>query len=66
MIAHEIPTRSWSQVGANLFEINNQKYLFMVDYYSGFIEINLLKMAPVSKLLYTVNRNSPDMESQTN
>ena len=33
MIAHEIPTRPWSQVGADLFEINNQNYLVMIDYY---------------------------------
>ena len=49
MIAHEIPTRPWSQVGADLFEINNQKYLVMVDYYSGFIEINLLQNGTTSK-----------------
>ena len=49
MIAHEIPTRPWSQVGTDLFEINNQKYLVMVDYYSGFIEINLLQNGTTSK-----------------
>ena len=53
MIAHEIPTRPWSQVGADLFEINNQKYLVMVDYYSGFIEINLLQNGTTSKQIVT-------------
>ena len=53
MIAHEIPTRPWSQVGADLFEINNQKYLVLVDYYSGFIEINLLPNGATSKQIVT-------------
>ena len=53
MIAHEIQTRPWSQVGADLFEINNQKYLVLVDYYSGFIEINLLPNGTTSKQIVT-------------
>ena len=53
MISHEIPTRPWSQVGADLFEINNQKYLVMVDYYSGFIEVNLLQNGTTSKHIVT-------------
>ena len=50
MIAHEIPTRPWSQVGADLIEINN---LVLVDYYSGFIEINLLPNGTTSKEIVT-------------
>ena len=38
-----IPHRPWARVGANLFELNNQPYLILVDYYSGFIEVNLLQ-----------------------
>ena len=53
MIAHEIPTRPWSQVGADLFEISNQKYLIMVDYYSSFIEINLLSNGTTCKQIVT-------------
>jgi len=53
MIAHEIPTRPWSQVGADLFKINNQKYLLTVDYYSGFVKINLLRNGTNSKQIVT-------------
>ena len=53
MIAHEIPIRPWSQVGADLFEISNQKYLIMVDYYSSFIEINLLSNGTTNKQIVT-------------
>jgi len=50
MIVHEIPTRPW---GAYLLEINKQKYLVMVDYYSSFIEINLLQNSTTSKQIFT-------------
>ena len=40
---HKIPHRPWARVGADLFELNNQPYLILVDYYSGFIEVNLLQ-----------------------
>jgi len=43
LLPHEIPKRPWSQVGADLFIFKNQQYLLiMVDYYSGFVELDLL------------------------
>ena len=42
MIPHNVPIRPWSQVGADLFELNKQHYLLLVDYYSGFIKVNTL------------------------
>ena len=42
LLSHEIPHRPWARVGADLFELNRQPYLILVDYYSGFIEVNLL------------------------
>ena len=42
MLPHMIPERPWSQVGADLFQFNSQTYLILVDYYSNFIELNLL------------------------
>ena len=36
-----------------IFEINNQKYLVLVNYYSGFIEINLLPNGTTSKQIVT-------------
>ena len=63
MVAHEISTRRWSQVGADLFEISNQKYLIITQ---ALLKPTCSQMAPlVSKLSLTVNRSSPDMESQT-
>ena len=43
LLPHEIPHRPWARVRTDLFELNNQPYLILVDYYSGFIEVNLLR-----------------------
>ena len=42
MIGHQIPTRPWQKVGTDLFEFDSHQYLIIVDYYSGFFEINKL------------------------
>ena len=42
VIAHDIPSRPWQSVGGDLFEIQGQSYLILVDYYSGFFEISKL------------------------
>ena len=42
LLSHETPQRLWSRVGADMFELNGKSYLTLVDYYSGFIEVNLI------------------------
>ena len=42
LLSHETPQRPWSRVGADMFELNGKSYLTLVDYYSGFIEVNLI------------------------
>lgn len=39
---HDIPTRQWAKVAVDLFVCNGQNYLIIVDYYSGFWEIEHL------------------------
>jgi hypothetical protein len=36
---HEIPRQPWQKLGMDLFELNSQTYLILVDYYSKFPEI---------------------------
>jgi transposase InsO family protein len=43
MQAHPVPDRMWSKVGSDLFVWQNVNYLIMVDYYSGFIEVDKLQ-----------------------
>jgi len=39
MMPTEFPTRAWSTVGADLFQIDNKQYLVVVDYYSRYFEV---------------------------
>lgn len=40
MQPHPIPERPWEREGADLFEFNRKNYIILVDYYSGFIEVD--------------------------
>ena len=42
LIPHSIPDRPWSKVGVDIFELQQKQYLVIVDYYSGFVEFDLL------------------------
>ena len=39
---HPVPKRSWERVGVDLYKLNSHSYLILVDYYSGFIEVEQL------------------------
>lgn len=43
LIPHPIPKRPWARVAADLCDINGQPHLVLVDYYSGFIEVDRLE-----------------------
>ena len=40
---HEMPSRPWSKVGADIFELGPQQFLIMVDYWSNCFEVHELK-----------------------
>ena len=40
---HEVPQRPWQKLGADIFELNSNSYLVVVDYYSKYPELCLLK-----------------------
>ena len=39
LLPHEVPGRPWAKVGTDLFELQGQHYLLLVDYYSNFFEL---------------------------
>ncbi len=43
LISHPIPNRRWQKVGVDLFEWHSKDYLLIVDYFSKFTEVCLLK-----------------------
>ena len=42
LLPYSVPSHPWSKVGSDLFELLGKHYLILVDYYSGFVEINHL------------------------
>ena len=42
MKSHTILTRLWSKISADLFQLNRNNYLAMVDHYSDYIELDSL------------------------
>ena len=48
---HDIPTRQWAKVAVDLFVCNRQNYLIIVDYYSGFWEIEHLDSTVSSQVI---------------
>ena len=42
LIPHSVPDRPWSKLGVYIFELQGKQYLVIVDYYSGFVELDLL------------------------
>ena len=42
MIGHDLPERPWQKVATDIFELDGEHYLVVVDYYSNFIEVSKL------------------------
>ena len=42
MKSHTIPDRLWSKISADLFQLDGNNYLVMVDHYSDYIELDSL------------------------
>ena len=54
--SHELPERPWLKIAADLFELDKQEYVVMVDYYSKFLEVSHL---PNSKSKTVINHIKP-------
>lgn len=51
MMTHKIPERPWSRVAMDLFSLAHKSYLVVVDYYSDFIEVDMLKDTTAATLV---------------
>ena len=57
LIPHEVPKLPWNKVATDLFELDGDHYLVMVDYYSNFIEAAQLPDTKTSTVLREVKGN---------
>ena len=57
MIPHPIPSLPWNKVATDLFELDGNHYLVMVDYYSNFIEVAPLSDTRTTTVLRQVKAN---------
>ena len=57
MIPHPIPSLPWNKVATDLFELDGNHYLVMVDYYSNFIEVAPLSDTRTTTMLRQVKAN---------
>ena len=51
MISHELPERPWQTVAADLFQIENEQYLVVVDYHSRYFELERLSSLTSSAII---------------
>lgn len=51
MQTHKNPERPWSRVRADLFSLHSKDYIVLVDYYSDFVEVDLLKNTKSSAVI---------------
>ena len=42
LVSHEVPSRPWERVGADIFTLHDKDYLVTIDYYSNFWEVDRL------------------------
>lgn len=55
-MSHEVPDRPWAKVGVDLFAFHEQNYLIMVDYLSGYFEVDRLNSKRVKDIVYCMKQ----------
>jgi len=56
LMSHEVPDRPWAKVGVDLFTFREQNYLIMVDYLSGYFEVDRLNSKRVKDIVYCMKQ----------
>ena len=51
LLPHGVPQRPWQKLGADIFELNSSSYLTVVDYYSKYPELCILKDKTASSVV---------------
>ena len=57
MVPHDVPGRLLATVGADLFELQGQRYLLLVDYLSNFFDLMRLSSSTRTKCVIDAMRS---------
>ena len=49
---HEMPSRPWSKLGADIFELGSQQFLIMVDCWSNYFEVQELNRSTSASVIH--------------
>ena len=62
LMSYEVPSRAWSKVGSDLFEMKDQHYLVLLDNYSFFIEVEILTGKITTAVIRTMKKQFAQYE----
>ena len=65
LMSHEVPSRPWERVGADIFTLHDKDYLVTIDYYSNFWEVDRLPDTKASTAILKLKSFFPAMEYLT-
>lgn len=61
LIHHEIPSKPWVKVGTDLFSLDSNDYLIIVDYNSNYFDISIFAGYGIPKIV--ISDNGPEFSS---
>ena len=56
-MSHKIPNSPWSKVGSDIFEWRRKHYLLLVDYYSDWIEFDLMRNQTAAEIINLMQKH---------
>jgi hypothetical protein len=56
LLSHAVPDRPWAKVGVDIFTFHEQNYLILVDYLSGYFEVDRLNTKRVTDIVYCLKQ----------
>ena len=54
---HKIPKRPWQRVACDIFTLQGKDYLYTVDYYSGYFEVDKLEKKDAKQIIKKLKRH---------
>ena len=58
LLQHEVPKRPWQKLATDLFYMNGDFYILLVEYYSKYFEVSMLKDTKSLTVIKCLRQNS--------